>query len=81
MKILVIVGLCMATSGCYWIVEQELADTDRRKSQAEIAKEQAAIIKLYRGCLEKFQDDPVKAKANCEHYTQALYSVDVRGMK
>jgi hypothetical protein len=48
---------------------------------ADIAEQQAAILKLYRGCLEKYQDDPAKAKANCEHYTQALHSVDVRGMK
>ena len=53
----------------------------RIKSDADIAEQRAAIMKLYRGCLEKYQDDPVKAKANCEHYTQALYSVDVRGMK
>lgn len=51
------------------------------KSNADIAEEQAAIMKLYRGCLEKYRDDPAKAKANCEHYTQALYSLDVRGMK
>jgi len=50
-------------------------------AEADIAEERAAILKLYRGCVEKHQDDPVKAKANCEHYTQALYSVDVRGMK
>ena len=81
MRILVVVWLCMATSGCYWWIEQELVHTDRLKSEAEIAKERAAIMKLYRGCLEKYQDDPVKAKANCEHYTQALYSLDVRGMK
>lgn len=71
-------------SGCFLIdpvIDQHIAYADRLKFEAEIAKERAAIMKLYRGCLEKHQDDPVKAKANCEHYTQALYSVDVRGMK
>ncbi|MEI8015196.1 MAG: hypothetical protein WCH20_10210 [Nitrospira sp.] len=80
MRTLVIVGLCTAMSGCY-AIDQQTAYADRLKSEAEIAKERAAIMKLYRGCLEKYQDDPVKAKQNCEHYTQALYSVDVRGMK
>ena len=76
MRILLIVGLCVVMGGCYFY------DTARHiKSDADIAEEQAAIIKLYRGCLEKFQDDPAKAKANCEHYTQALHSVEVRGMK
>ena len=76
MRILLIVGLCVVMGGCY------LYDTTRHiKSNADIAEEKAAIIKLYRGCLEKYQDDPAKAKANCEHYTQALHSVDVRGLK
>ena len=80
MRILLIVWLCTAMSGCF-ALDQQIAYADRLKFEAEIAKEQSAIIKLYRGCLEKYQDDPVKAKANCEHYTQALHSVDVRGMK
>lgn len=76
MRILVIVGLCITMDGC------GMEDTLRHnKSDADIAEQRAAIMKLYRGCLEKYQDDPVKAKANCEHYTQALYSLDVRGMK
>ena len=80
MRILLIVWLCTAMSGCF-VLDREIAYADHAKFEAEIAKEQSAIIKLYRGCLEKYQDDPVKAKANCEHYTQALHSVDVRGMK
>ena len=81
MRILVIVGLCIAMNGCYWLIDREISDTNRAKASADIAEQQASIIKLYRGCLEKYQDDPAKAKANCEHYTQALHSVDVRGMK
>jgi len=76
MRILVIVGLFIAMGGC------GMDDNLRRiKSDADISEQRAAIMKLYRGCLEKYQDDPAKAKANCEHYTQALYSLDVRGMK
>lgn len=69
--------------GNEWVfcVRSRDAYADRAKFEAEIAKEQNAIIKLYRGCLEKYQDDPAKAKANCEHYTQALHSVNVRGVK
>jgi hypothetical protein len=76
MRILVIVGLYIAVGGCGF------EDAYRQaKSEADIAEQRAAIMKLYRGCLEKYQDDPAKAKVNCEHYTQALYSLDVRGMK
>jgi len=80
MGILVIVGICLALPGCYHF-DQMNAYSDRLKFEAEIAKQQAGIIALYRGCLEKYQDDPAKAKANCEHYTQALHSIDVRGLK
>ena len=75
MRTLVIVGLCLAMGGC------GTPGWDHGRAMADIAEQQAAILKLYRGCLEKYQDDPAKAKANCEHYTQALHSVDVRGMK
>ena len=82
MRILVIVGLCIAMSGCVgWDPSDPEALRPINTANAKIAEEQAAILKLYRVCLEKYQDDPVKAKANCEHYTQALHSVDVRGMK
>ena len=83
MRILVIVGLCIAVGGCGFedAYRQEKSRADIAEEMATIMKERAAIMKLYRGCLEKYQDDPAKAKANCEHYTQALYSLDVRGMK
>lgn len=75
MRTLVIVGLFLSLSGCF---------TPEYKvgyAKAAVLEEQAAILKLYRACLEKYQGNPPEAKANCEHYTQALYSVDVRGMK
>ena len=81
MRILVIVGLCITMSGCVWEIDRGIADANQAKANAVIAEQQAAIIKLYRGCLEKYQDDPEKAKQNCEHYTQALHSIDVRGLK
>jgi len=57
------------------------AECDFGYAKAAVLEEQAAILKLYRGCLEKYQGNPPETKINCEHYTQALHSVDVRGMK
>ena len=76
MRTLVIVGLCLSMSGClaYSRWQETSANADR-------LSEHAAILKLYRLCLEKYQDDPAKAKVNCEHYTQSLQSIDVRGLK
>ncbi len=70
MRTLVIVGLCIAMNGCFWGPYWDLL-----RAKCVIVQEQAAIIKLYRGCLEKNQDDPVKAKSQCEHYTQSLQAI------
>jgi hypothetical protein len=67
-RILVIVVVCLSLSGCLF-------------GRQYLANEQAKIVEMYRKCLEKYQDDPVKAKTNCEHYTQALQAIDVRGLK
>jgi hypothetical protein len=62
MRILVIVGLCLVMDGC------GTPDWDHIRAKADVAEQQAAILKLYRTCVERYQEDPAKAKANCEHY-------------
>jgi len=76
MKSLVLAGLCLLLSGClyYGRWQESIANAD-------LLEERAAITKLYRKCLEKYQDDPDKAKSQCEHYTQSLRALDVRGHK
>lgn len=76
MGLLLVVALYLSSSGCIFY------DSARQLSaSADILEEQAAILKLYRLCLEKYQDEPAKAKSQCEHYTQSLQAIDVRGLK
>ena len=62
-------GLLML-SGCLPYANWKLTLAER-----DLVEERAAIVKLYRQCLERYPSPD--AKAQCEHYTQALYSIDV----
>ena len=50
------------------------SDTKASKNVAEnaIYRELAEIVKLYRMCLQKNEDNPVKAKENCGMYKEAI---------
>ena len=50
------------------------SDTTASKSAAEtaISREVAEMDKLYRMCLQKNEDNPVKAKENCGTYKDAI---------
>ena len=50
------------------------ADTRASKNTAEtaISREVAEMVKLYRICLQKNEDNPVKAKENCGMYKDAI---------
>ena len=50
------------------------ADTRASKNAAEaaISREVTEMVKLYRICLQKHEDDPVKAKESCGMYKDAI---------
>lgn len=50
------------------------ADTRASKNAAEtaISREVAEMVKLYRICLQKNEDNPVKAKESCGMYKDAI---------
>jgi hypothetical protein len=50
------------------------SDTKAAKSTAETAiyREMAEMVKLYRICLQKNEDNPVKARENCGMYKDAI---------
>ena len=66
-------GLILTLSGC-WMAY----DNDRSKARAQYATDQAAILHLYRECLEEYQGNPTQARANCEHYTRVLLGVEIQ---
>lgn len=50
------------------------SDTKASKNAAEtaISREVAEMVKLYRLCLQKNEDNPVKARENCGLYKEAI---------
>lgn len=61
------------STGCHYYEEYRVL-----KSTADIQDEKAELLKAYRLCLAKYQDEPPKAKEVCAPYTQSLRELEVR---
>jgi hypothetical protein len=48
-----------------------------KKATADLKEEHAQLLHAYRLCLEKYQDDPPKAKEFCAPYTQRLRELEI----
>ena len=70
MGAVVLVGL----PGCLRFGFDRDSDTNASKNVAENAvyREVAEMVKLYRVCLQKNEDNPVKARENCGMYKDAI---------
>ena len=68
-----IVGLMLTVSACHYYEEYRVL-----KSTADLQDEKAELLKAYRLCLAKYQDEPPKAKEMCGPYTQSLREIEVR---
>jgi uncharacterized protein YciW len=68
-----LVGLMMVSSGCHYYEEYRVL-----KSKADVQEEHAELLKAYRLCLAKYQDDSPKAKELCGPYTQSLREIEVK---
>ncbi len=70
------VVLLAGLPGClsFGLGGNESSDTKAAKSTAETAiyGEVAEMVKLYRICLQKNEDNPVKARENCGMYKDAI---------
>ncbi len=52
----------------------------QRKADTEVRQETANLLKAYRLCLQKYENDPAKAKENCSVYTQALHEIEIKDL-
>jgi len=50
-------------------------------TSATIRKEVAELAKLYRQCLQKYEDTPEKARANCGTYKSAIEDLAAEGRR
>jgi len=73
--IIICVSLCcvLTVSGCHYYEEYRVL-----KSTADIQNERAELLKAYRLCLTKYQDEPPKSKELCGPYTQSLREIEVK---
>ena len=77
MKQTIMLGLavwCIFTvTGCHYYEEYRVL-----KSTADLQDERAELLKAYRLCLTKYQDEPLKAKEMCGPYMQSLREIEIR---
>ncbi len=50
----------------------------QRKADAEMRNEATQLLKDYRQCIEKYQEQPDKQKEYCSVYTQALHEIELK---
>ena len=59
------------TVGCHYYEEFRV-----KKTTADLQEERAKLLHDYRLCLEKYQEEPPKAKEFCAPYTQRLREIE-----
>ncbi|HEY6261899.1 MAG TPA: hypothetical protein VIW47_09915 [Nitrospiraceae bacterium] len=66
--------LLTSLPGCISFGGKDDSSTKASKDAAETAiyREVAEMVKLYRVCLQKNEDSPIKAKENCGMYKDAI---------
>jgi hypothetical protein len=68
-----VASLLFGLGGCQYYAEFRL-----KKTQADMQEERAALMRAYRECLQKYEQDPPRAKEYCAAYTQSLREIDLR---
>jgi len=68
-----LLGLILCTVvGCQYYEEYRV-----KKTTADLKEEQAQLLRDYRLCVEKYQNEPPKAKEYCAPYTQRLRELEI----
>src|SRR3954471_14848011 len=69
--------------GCLSFGSSDDSTTKASKNAAETAiyREVAEMVKLYRGCLQKNEENPVKARENCAVYKEAIQDLAPDNMR
>lgn len=73
LRLMIVCCLLGLSASCHYYEEYRVL-----KSKADLQDEQAELLRAYRLCLTKYQDEPPKAKELCAPYTQRLREVEVR---
>lgn len=71
----------LALSGCLSLGSGGDSDASKNVAETAIDREVAEMVKLYRMCLQKNEDAPVKAKENCGMYRDAIRDLSPSNMR
>ena len=73
-KLFLMAVLLAGLPGCFSFGGGSDSETTASKSASETAvyREVAEMVKLYRICLQKNEENPIKAKENCGVYKEAI---------
>ncbi len=71
---LFLAGMIFASlAGCHYYEDFRL-----KKTQADVQEERAELMRAYRECLQKYENDPRKSREYCSAYTQSLREIETR---
>jgi hypothetical protein len=72
-KWVTLTAIVLLSVSCHYYEEYRVM-----KTKADLQEEHAELLKAYRLCLAKYEDQPSKAKDLCGPYTQSLREIEVR---
>ena len=75
-KAVTLIVLVSGLVGCHYYEEFRIM-----KGTADVKQEQAELMRAYRLCLQKYENDPPKAREHCAPYTQSLREIDVKSSR
>jgi hypothetical protein len=71
------VGLLLVSlSGCHYYEDFRV-----KKTTADMQEERAELMKAYRQCLQKYENEPQKSREFCAPYTQSLREIEIRSSR
>ena len=73
LRVLLVSSSLVGLLGC-----QYYADYRLKQTKSDVQEERAELMKAYRLCLQKYENDPQKSRDVCAPYTQSLRDMDVR---
>ena len=73
MHVILVSLLLIGLSGC-----QYYADYRLKQTQSDIQEERAELMRAYRECLKKHENDPQKSRDFCAPYTQSLREIEIK---
>jgi len=70
---LAVLSVTVVVAGCQYYEDYRI-----KKATADVREETAEMLHAYRLCLQRYEDEPPKAKEHCAPYTQSLRELEIK---